>query len=125
MFADMALFAPRTPDNCILKSRYKRGEAVGWRITATDAGSGNPETSAEIVIHVNYMGTTIDIPTEPRMFGLTRKPYYPNIWTGKWVVPMDAPTGVVRFTITAKDKYGRTAEWKAWGAEESMLAVVE
>jgi hypothetical protein len=31
--------------------------------------------------------------------------------------PADAPTGIVRFTVTAKDKYGRTGEFKPFDVE--------
>ena len=125
LFADLALFAdPTVQGNCFLRNRFRRGEGVGFRITAVDGGSGNPETSAAVVVQVTYAGRSVDIPAEPRMLG-GPKPYYPNIWTAKWVVPKDAPTGIVRYKVTAKDKYGRTAEWNPFPAEPSLLTVVE
>jgi hypothetical protein len=124
VFADLALFAPRTPDNCVLKNRFRKGENVGFRITVADGGSGNPETSAQVVVHVNYGGKTVDVPAEPRMLG-GPKPYYANMWTAKWTVPADATTGVIRYTVTAKDKYGREGEWKPFPFETSQLTIAE
>src|SRR5260370_31102807 len=49
VFSDLALFAtPSNPENCFLRNRFKKGEAVGFRITVVDGGSGNPETSAKV-----------------------------------------------------------------------------
>ena len=36
---------------------------------------------------------------------------------------MDAPTGIVHFTVTAKDKYGRTGEYKPFDVEASQLTI--
>ena len=125
VFADLALFGtPSDPENCLLRNRFKRGEAVGFRITVVDGGSGNPETSAKVVAHITYNGMTLDVPAEPRMFG-GPKPYYANMWSAKWVVPNDAPTGTIRYTITATDKYGRAGEWKPFSAEPSQLTIVQ
>jgi hypothetical protein len=125
VFADLTLFAEITePENCTMRNRFKRGEGVGWRITAVDGESGNPETSSNVVVHLTYMGKTIDIPAEPRMLG-GPKPYYPNIWTAKWVVPKDAATGILRYTVTAKDKYGRTGTWTPFPYATSLLTIVQ
>ena len=48
-----------------------------------------------MVVHVNYMGMTIDVPTRWRGVGGFPAAEYPRqpseMWTGVWVVPMDAP----------------------------------
>jgi hypothetical protein len=43
----------------------------------------------------------------------------------KWMVPADAPTGIIRYTVTAKDSEGRTGEWKPFDVEASQLTIVE
>jgi hypothetical protein len=40
-------------------------------------------------------------------------------------VPADAPVGVVRYTVTAKDPQGRTGEWKPFENVLSLLTIVE
>ena len=55
MYGDLALFAGReNPENCILKSRYRRGEGVGFRMTAIDPLTGKYAETAELVVHVTY-----------------------------------------------------------------------
>lgn len=125
LFSDIAMFVGMgKPDNCILKNRFKRGEPVGWRISAIDGGTGQPETSAEVVVHITFGGKTIDIPARYRGF-VGPGPIVPNMWTAKWIVPADAPTGIIRHTVTAKDKYGRTAEFKPFPDEEAFLTIVQ
>ena len=40
-------------------------------------------------------------------------------------VPEDAATGIVRYSVTAKDSQGRTGEWKPFDVEASQLTIVE
>ena len=99
-------FGPGKPKNCNLSNVYKRGEPVGWRIEAVDPQTGqHVEPEAQVVVHLNYGGTVKDIPMRWR--ANNTNPTY-QFWVAKWVVPDDAPTGIVHFTVTAKDKYGRT-----------------
>ena len=42
----------------------------------------------------------------------------------KWIVPDDAPTGIVRYTVTAKDPQGRTGEFKPFDVEASQITIV-
>ena len=77
---------------------------------------------AQLVVHLNYAGTTKDIPMRWR--ANERNPTY-QFWVAKWIVPDDAPTGIVHFTVTAKDKYGRTGEYKPFDVEASQLTIVD
>ena len=52
-------------------------------------------------------------------------PIRPGMWTAKWTVPQDAPTGTVHYSATATDKYGRTAEWTPKGGEPSWVTIVQ
>ena len=41
LWGDVALFStPDDPDNCILTNRFKRGQRIGFRMTAFDGGTG-------------------------------------------------------------------------------------
>jgi hypothetical protein len=132
IWGDVALFEkPGTPDNCILTNRFKRGQRIGFRMTAFDGGSGEVENTATIVAHINYMGKTIDVPmrfrgaagpTAPPPRGYLRPPA--NLWTGFWLVPDDAPTGVLSYTVTATDKFGRKATFTPFPYETSQLTIV-
>ena len=123
MYGDLALFAGReNPENCILKSRYRRGEGVGFRMTAIDPLTGKYAETAELVVHVTYAGKTIDIPMRYRGVGDNPRP---GFWTAKWVVPDDAPVGIVKYNVTGKDNQGRTGEFQPFQVEASQLTIVE
>ena len=123
VYGDMALFQPPGhPENCILRNRFKRGDPVGWRMFVADPQTGNREESAQLVVHVNYAGKTIDIPMRYRA---TEKQPERQFWVAKWMVPPDAPVGIVRYTVTATDKYGRSGEFKPFEVQASQLTIVE
>ena len=49
VYGDTAMFTPPgTPENCILRSRFKRGDPVGWRMFVADPQTGNREESAQL-----------------------------------------------------------------------------
>jgi hypothetical protein len=71
IWGDIASFdVPGTvPTHCILTSRFKRGQRVGFRMTAIDGGSGETENTRVLVAHLKYAGATIDIPMRWRRSG--------------------------------------------------------
>jgi hypothetical protein len=115
IWGDLASFdKPGTaPMHCILTNRFKRGQYVGFRMTAIDGGTGETENTTTMVIHLNYMGRTIDLPTRWRGVGGFPADEYPRqpseMWTGVWVVPMDAQPAKLSYTVTATDQFGRSA----------------
>ena len=115
IWGDLASFdKPGTsPTHCLLTSRVKRGQQVGFRMTAIDGGTGETENTTTMVIHLNYMGRTIDLPTRWRGVGGFPADEYPRqpseMWTGVWVVPMDAQPAKLSYTVTATDQFGRSA----------------
>jgi hypothetical protein len=131
LWGDIAVFQPPpNPENCIVKNRFKRGEPVGFRLYALDGGTNQPEASAQIVVHITHGGKTYDIPALYR--GVPQKSdtggtmlVRANQWTAKWKVPNDAPIGTVHYSATARDKYGRTAEWTPQGGEPSWVTIVQ
>jgi hypothetical protein len=121
---DMAIFlGPGKPSNCTLRNVYKRGEPVGWRIEAVDPETGKHiEPESELVVHLNYAGKTEDI--KMRWRATAQQPER-QFWVAKWIVPPDAATGIVRYRVTAKDKHGRTGEFKPFEVDASQLTIVE
>ena len=124
VFGDVALFLgkPGTPGNCALQSRFKRGEPVGFRAIAIDPVTGEREPSAQFVVHLSYSGKTQDLPMRYRATAAQPERQF---WVAKWVVPATATIGIVRYTVTAKDKNGRTGEWKPFVVEDSQVTIVE
>ena len=131
LLADTDVFAsPTDPDNCTMTNRFKHGDNVGFRLYAMDGGSGKAEESATVVVHVSSGGKTYDLPAKYR--GIAQKnesgmnmPIRPGMWTAKWTVPDNAPTGTLQYSATAKDKYGRTAEWTPPGDKRSYVTIVQ
>jgi hypothetical protein len=116
-------FGPGKPKNCTLNNVYHRGEPVGWRIEAVDPETGqHVEPEAKLVVHLQYNGKAQDI--NMRWRATAQQPER-QFWVAKWLVPDDAPPGLVRFTVTATDKYGRTGEYKPFDVESSQLTIVE
>ena len=114
-------FGPGKPLNCTLNNRYKRGDPVGFRMTAINP-TGTRDRSTQLVVHLNYAGKTLDLPMRDRQ---TAQQPEREFWVLKWMVPADAPVGIVRYTVTAKDSQGRTGEWKPFEVETSLLTIVE
>jgi hypothetical protein len=123
VYGDMALFQPPGhPENCILRNRFKRGEPVGFRMFVADPATGAREESAQLVVHLTVGGMNVDIPMRYRA---TDKQPERQFWVAKWMVPADAPIGIIRYTVTATDKYGRQGEFKPFEVQASQLTIVE
>lgn len=115
-------FGQGRPNNCFMSNRYKRGEPVGFRMTAIDPVTGKRDRTTQVVVHLTYGGKTIDVPMRDRQ---TDQQPERDFFVAKWVVPEDAPLGVVRYTVTAKDARGRTGEWKPFEVPASQLTIIE
>src|SRR5215510_2859200 len=115
-------FGPGRPLNCTLNNRYKRGEPVGFRMTAINPATGKRDRATQLVVHLNYFGKTIDLPMRDRQ---TEQQPERDFFVVKWIVPDDAPMGIVRYSVTAVDPHGRTGEWKPFDVEASQLTIVE
>jgi hypothetical protein len=131
LWGDTASFdVPGTvPTHCIVTSRFKRGQRMGFRMTAIDGGTGETENTAVLVAHLKYAGTTIDVPMRWRGQGGFPAAEYPRqpseMWTGVWVVPADAQPAVLSYTVTATDRFGRTATFSPFINEVSHITIVE
>lgn len=123
VYGDTVYFlGPNKPGNCTENNRFKKGEPVGFRMTAIDPATGKRDRGTQMVVHLTYNGKTIDLPMRDRQ---TAQQPEREFWVAKWIVPDDATTGVVRYTVTAKDPQGRTGEYKPFDVESSQLTIVE
>src|SRR5262245_41875965 len=138
IWGDSALFDGRlNPENCILLSRFKRGMRMGFRMTAIDGGSGEVENTAVITGHITYTSKTkgkltVDIPMRwrgaagpnaPVPNGYLRVPL--ELWTGFWIVPDDAETGMISYTMTGLDHFGRKASFRPFPDIGSQVYIVD
>lgn len=130
IWGDLADFTrPGAPVRCYATSRFKRGQRAGFRMTAIDGGTGEVEHTAEMVVHVTHAGKTIDLPMRWRGVGGFPASEYPRqpteMWTGVWEIPADAPIGQVEYTVTAKDRFGRTATFTPFPNRLAQFTIVE
>lgn len=138
IWGDTALFDGRwNPENCLLMSRFKRGMRMGFRMTAIDGGTGETENTAIVTGHITYNSKTkgpqtVDIPMRwrgaagpkaPAPTGYLRVPV--ELWTGFWLVPDDAETGMFSYTMTAVDRFGRTASFRPFPDIGSQVYIVD
>ena len=130
IWGDLADFSPPgTPLRCFNTNRFKRGQRAGFRMTAIDGGTGEVENTAEMVVHITIGGKTIDLPFRWR----GNQPFPPQeylhapaeMWTARWEVPADAPIGTWSYTVTATDRFGRTATFNPFPNHLSQLTIVE
>ena len=119
---------PGTNPRCFVTSRFKRGQRLGFRMTAVDGGSGEVENTAVLTVHLKYGGNTVDVPMRWRGVGNFPAAEYPRqpseMWTGVWVVPMDAQPARLSYTVTATDRFGSTATFSPFINVVPQLTIV-
>jgi len=98
-------------------------------MTAIDGGSGETENTAVLTAHLTVGGQTIDVAMRWRGAGPAPPTEYSRtpteMWTGAWTVPADAPLGVVTYTVTATDRFNRTATFSPFINSASQLTIVD
>jgi hypothetical protein len=122
LFGDVVYFyPPGHVKNCLLNNQFKRGEPVGFRMNAINPATGKRDRATQLVVHLNYAGKTVDVPMRDRQ---NEKQPEREFWVAKWTVPDDAPMGIVRYTVSAKDPQGRTGEFKPFEVQASQITIV-
>lgn len=123
VYGDIVEFLDQTnPMTCQPKVRFKRGEAMGFRMTAINPATNSRDRATELVVHITYGGNTVEVPMRDRQ---TERQPEREFWVAKWVVPADAPIGAVHYRVTAKDPQGRTDEFTPFPVQNSQLTIVE
>lgn len=112
------------PALCVLQNRFAPGERVVFRTRGFAAQTGQVATSAAVLVQF------ADGSTLPLFYSLPRPPphldYGPvgeDAWVNVWVVPPDAPLGMVRYTIEAVDG-GRVGRSVPLNVDASLLTIV-
>jgi hypothetical protein len=109
------------PGPCSLQSRFNPGDRVVFRAKVYDAQTGQLVPTAEVVVRLED-GTEIPMrygPHPPPQVAPATDEY----WTGVWAIRPDAPMGVVRFTIDAREGT-RTGHFQPFNVMSSLLTIV-
>jgi hypothetical protein len=104
---------------CALESRYAPGEKVVFRARVVDARTGEMAPNAEVVVRFAD-GTTLPMHLSGHP---PRGTPTDEFWAVGWVVPDDAPMGVVRYSIEAVDG-PRSVRFEPFNVETSLLTIV-
>jgi hypothetical protein len=110
------------PHSCALNSYFKPGDRIGFRFTAINPATGTRDRASQLVVHLNYRGQTIDLPMRDRQ---NVKQPERAFWIAEWKVPDDAMTGIINYSVTARDPQGRTGEFKPFDVAPSQITIVE
>jgi hypothetical protein len=123
VYGDTVFFiGPGIPMSCTMSNRFKHGDNVGFRMTAINSETGKRDRATQMVVHITYGGKTVDLPMRDRQNAASPEREF---WVGKWPVPADAPVGIVRYSVSAKDSQGRTGEYKPFEVTESQIVIIE
>jgi hypothetical protein len=123
VYGDVVEFLQLTdPNTCQPKARFKKGQAMGFRMTAINPETGQRDRATKLVVHITYGGRTFEVPMKDRQN--ERQPQR-EFWVARWDVPADAPTGAVYYRVTATDPQGRTGEYTPFKVENSQLTIVD
>jgi hypothetical protein len=137
VWGDSALFDGRlNPENCILLSRFQRGMRMGFRMTAIDGGTGQTENTATLTGSLTYTSRTkgkVTIEFPMRWRGAERRASWApgylrppvELWTGFWIVPEDAETGMIVYSISAVDRFGRKGSFRPFPDVGSQIYIVD
>ena len=108
---------------------YKATDTVDFVVIGSGAAGGSvakelSEAGFDVVVLEQgpYLREK-DFTHDEVKFGYLRSPL--ELWTGSWTVPDEAPTSVISYTVTATDRFGRTATFTPFSAEASQLVIVQ
>jgi hypothetical protein len=112
------------PSLCVLQSRFAPGDRVVFRARVFDAQTGQVSPSAAVTVRF------ADGSTLPLFYGRPQPPphldYGPvgePFWANVWIVPEDAPLGIVRYTIEAAAG-DQVVRFVPLNVEASLLTIV-
>jgi hypothetical protein len=112
------------PSLCVVQNRFAPGDRVVFRARVFDAQTGQVAPNAAVLVRF------ADGSSLPLFYSLPRPPPHLNygpvgedVWVNVWVVPPDAPLGIVRYTIEAVDG-GRMGRYLPMNVEASLLTIV-
>jgi hypothetical protein len=109
--------------SCVLSSRFPRNSEIVFRVRVYDPHTGDLMDDAALSgvqvklanstnVDLNYGAHPKDPPNE----------YY---WANSWVIPKDAPTGTLRYSIQATATDGRIGEFEPISVASSLPSITD
>ena len=106
---------------CVLQSRYRRGEAVAWRMRVL-LPNGSVADDKAIKSLVVELGNGDKVPLEYGPHGMPPTDYF---WANSWTIPANHPTGSVGYKVVATMADGTVVTWQPFTRPASQLWVIE
>ena len=106
---------------CVLQSRFKRGEAVAWRLRVLQP-NGTPADDKVLKTVVVEMGSGEKLPLD---YGPHGNPPTDFFWANSWTIPANHPTGSLGYKIVATMQDGSVVTWEPFTRPNSQLWVIE
>ena len=106
---------------CVLQSRFKRGEAVAWRLRVLQP-NGTPADDKVLKALVVEMGNGEKLPL---VYGPHGNPPTDYFWAESWTIPANHPTGSVGYKIVATMMDGSVVTWEPFTRPNSQLWIIE
>jgi hypothetical protein len=108
--------------SCVLSSRYARNSQMVFRARVSDPATGDlMDDQAVTKLEAKLAnGKTLDM-----TYGLHPKNTGEGYWTGSWIVPKDAPTGTLKYTLSATAKDGRTGEFVPMSVASALPTITD
>jgi hypothetical protein len=109
--------------SCVLTSRFPRNGEMVFRARVYDPITAELMDDAKLsgvqvklangkTVDLNYGAHPKDPPNE----------YY---WANNWIIPKDAPTGTLRYSITATAVDGRTGQYEPFSIAASLPSILD
>jgi hypothetical protein len=106
---------------CVLQSRYKRGEAIAWRVRAL-LPNGSVADGAVLKSLVVELGNGETVPMD---YGPHGDPPTDYFWANSWTVPASFPTGSLGYKVVATLQDDSVVTWEPFTRAPSLLTIIE
>jgi hypothetical protein len=106
---------------CVLANRYKRKEAVAWRIRVLDGTTGQQADDKVLKSVVVLLGNGQKLPAK---FGGHGRPPTDFFWSLFWTIPADFPTGSLGYKVVATLMDGTEQTWEPFKRDSTQLMVI-
>ena len=106
---------------CVLQNRFKRGEAIAWRIRVLRP-DGTVADNTVLKSVVVELGNGQKIPTE---FGPHGNPATDYFWAESWTVPQNYPTGSLGYNVIATMQDDSVVTWEPFTRPATQLSIIE
>ena len=106
---------------CVLQNRFKRGEAIAWRIRILRP-DGTVADNTVLKSVVVELGNGQKIPTE---YGPHGNPATDYFWAESWTVPQSYPTGSLGYNVIVTMQDDSIVTWEPSTRPPTQLAIIE